>query len=114
MKKLITITSLLLLLYNPVHAETYRLRDYERHKFKPYIQPVINPRLPTYTLKDAKDFPPIIYKNERFGLIGIVNDSIKEYQVSEEMQEKRLNWFEKLQEYFFKIKGFKRYFKWEF
>ena len=112
MKKLITITSLLFILYSPAHALTWKPTF--RHELNPYRQPVINLHLPTYTLKDAKDFPPIIYKNERFGLIGIVNDSIKEYQVSEEMQEKRLNWFEKLQEYFFKIKGFKRYFKWEF
>ncbi len=112
MKKLITITSLLFILYSPAHALTWKPTF--RHELNPYRQPVINLHLPTYTLKDGKDYPKIDYEQEQFGLIDKVNNTIQEYQTSEKLTQKRISLFEKIQEYFFKIKGFKRYFKWEF
>ena len=112
MKKLITITSLLFLLYSPVHAQTWKPSF--RHELQPYKPAITNPHLPTYTLKDGKDISKINYEQEEFGLIAKVNNTIKQYQTSEEVNEKRLSIFEKLQEYFLKIKNLKRYFKWEF
>lgn len=124
MKKLATIT-LLFLLYSPIHAQTYRLKEEDRFKLKPYIPSIESVELQSYPLKPqlenlyqqafGGDKQTLESVCEFLGPIGVVVNTATEYKAEEK---KRLNALQKVVQYITGLKvktdKLKKYFKWEF
>ena len=107
MKNIITITSLLLMLYSSAHAQTFR--PTYKHELKPYVQ--------STKLQSKEDLLTLELVCGNLGLMSVVNHAVKQYKSNKEV-EKRLNYLQRLTQYLvgLKVKAekFKKYFKVEF
>tara|TARA_Y100000034_G_scaffold20219_3_gene23053 strand:+ start:1247 stop:1609 length:363 start_codon:yes stop_codon:yes gene_type:complete len=120
MKKLLIIP-LLLILYSPAHAETFK-PTYEQ-KLQSSVPEVVTPEQSSEKVKQLSelvfggDLKTLESVCEYLGPIGVSINTVEEYQINKEV-EKRLNALQRLTQYVIglKIKAdkLKKYYRWEF
>lgn len=126
MKKLIPLTTLLILLYTQAYAQTYRVKEEDKHKIEISIRSPESIKLPSYPLNQAKELYEQGYGGDRTTLesmceyqnpMGIVKYSVTQYKIRKALK-KPSNFFQKMIQYFIGIKikteKIKKYFQVKF